>query len=52
LDGFIGNRGDAIEKKIDPAFPVAFQPNEVEASVVLFAMAFEEKAKIEERCPQ
>jgi transposase len=37
-DGFIGDRSDAIEKEIDPAFPVAFQPHEIEPPVVLIAV--------------
>src|ERR1051326_1856621 len=48
-DGFIGDRGYAIEKEIDPALPVAFQPHEVEASIIFVTVALEKQAEIEER---
>src|SRR5581483_459979 len=51
-NGFVGDRGDAIEKEIGPTFPVAFQTHKVEAPVILFAMAFKEKAEIEKRLLQ
>src|SRR5437763_1833090 len=48
-DGFVGDRGDAIEEEVDPALPVPFQPHEVEAPVVLCAVTLEEETEIEKR---
>src|SRR6185437_12421188 len=50
-DSFIGDRGDAIEKEIDPTLPVTLQPHEVKAPVVFFAVTLEEEAEIEKRSP-